>query len=935
MKIAWLLAWGLSWGHAVALLRFATDESLDEILEDERHTLRAVRLESSPATWSQEYVQLLISCDHGTLQLAREVEKRLKDTTFWCVGSDQLKRSIGVFTTAQEAQQILSAIVYQPDANYHSSWYGVTDPLCVTGGHETVRMQLSPVTTDIPQTSQNGCVVVDLDDRVLETGSTHEKKISVASVNDAPTVERESGATLSVHSGGSCLGLSGFKLGDAEAVAVESDPTALVPILKLELHVKVGKLRVNRRSALQNAIHVVGDAGKNTGDATLAWTLPDLADNSLVMKGAISDLDDFLPAVEYCSSPDPNVVAADKLRVTLSDNGFCGGPIKASLSTTLEMSKQELELRGDLVDLNAALSSIRVDVNNMQEAHSSFMTFYDGQTYDLLALALDSIQSLTTSGITLDELPGIDLFQLRVQNRVTSPLDSCVDAITVENAIHDLSIDKLSVSVRRRASSFISGRRPAIVNVLINGSIVGDSSVLTTMMDTPASLGSLSLQVDDDDQGWEHCNNTTGANGCTATVELSLFSAHGLVTDLSEPLPQENIFQESEPPVSLARFIGSVIQANMYLQRQLYTPDAKYHGPDQIVINVKYTVLGPGMTEDTVLLPVYVLPDCEAPRFSWALSGASTLDFRSPTRAPFSLPELLLTREGLENGYCQDDTVFRVTVQTSQGFLRSKVLEVARFDDRLGLTFEGRLWDLNLALASVEYQFEIRRDARIPVMASVEAHVYEKDDPATAVSSATLRLKFVGDTRPPEMLVRETVTVSEDTDLMIGEMINSDAFVDLAEDSTISISVHNGIIYAASVDEEHTEASSEQQFRISYLRSVMLNLHYVPNLNFNGIDEIDFKVQGQRSTLYVYVQPVNDPPTGDITCSYRAYHMNLLQSPAQWSDSLDVPAKIIADIKAAAAVPLLHIEGSIEGPLSTQYWQVVTLALELKKTSSV
>ncbi|KAL4140209.1 hypothetical protein PRNP1_015279 [Phytophthora ramorum] len=367
MKIAWLLAWGLSWGHAVALLRFATDESLDEILEDERHTLRAVRLESSPATWSQEYFQLLISCDHGTLQLAREVEKRLKDTTFWCVGSDQLKRSIGVFTTAQEAQQILSAIVYQPDANYHSSWYGVTDPLCVTGGHEAVRMQLSPVTTDIPQTSQNGCVVVDLDDRVLETGSTHEKKISVASVNDAPTVERESGATLSVHSGGSCLGLSGFKLGDAEAVAVESDPTALVPILKLELHVKVGKLRVNRRSALQNAIHVVGDAGKNTGDATLAWTLPDLADNSLVMKGAISDLDDFLPAVEYCSSPNPNVVAADKLRVTLSDNGFCGGAIKASLSTTLEVPVNILPVV-DLGELLFTSNNITLVTHSAQTA---------------------------------------------------------------------------------------------------------------------------------------------------------------------------------------------------------------------------------------------------------------------------------------------------------------------------------------------------------------------------------------------------------------------------------------------------------------------------------------------------------------------------------------------------------------------------------------
>ncbi|POM80768.1 Uncharacterized protein PHPALM_1351 [Phytophthora palmivora] len=257
MKIAWLLIWTWASSDVAAQLRFATEESLDEIQEDETYKLTSVQLETSPgvplinngATWSQTYYQLLISCDHGTLQLDRDVGQRLVDTTFLCVGRFgdlHQGRSIGVFTTAWEAQQILSSIVYQPDTNYHSTWYGVTDPLCTTGhvSNEIVRMQLLPVNGDLPVPSDASCVTVDLGgNSSFETGSAHEKKISVSSVNDPPIIEMQPSRNLSVVTGGSCTGLDGFKLGDAEADAIENGSKAMVPILTLQLSVTFGELR--------------------------------------------------------------------------------------------------------------------------------------------------------------------------------------------------------------------------------------------------------------------------------------------------------------------------------------------------------------------------------------------------------------------------------------------------------------------------------------------------------------------------------------------------------------------------------------------------------------------------------------------------------------------------------------------------------------------
>ncbi|KAG2759510.1 hypothetical protein PC129_g8199 [Phytophthora cactorum] len=125
MKIAWLLAifmWLSSSGDGSAQLQFATEESLDEIQEDEIHNLTPVHLETSPgvplrtdraATWNLAFYQLLISCDHGTLQLDREVEQSLVDTTFLCVNGSVKNRLIGAVTTETMAMKSFECSCHQ------------------------------------------------------------------------------------------------------------------------------------------------------------------------------------------------------------------------------------------------------------------------------------------------------------------------------------------------------------------------------------------------------------------------------------------------------------------------------------------------------------------------------------------------------------------------------------------------------------------------------------------------------------------------------------------------------------------------------------------------------------------------------------------------------------------------------------------------------
>ncbi|KAG3097795.1 hypothetical protein PI124_g9314 [Phytophthora idaei] len=125
MKIAWLLAifmWLSSSGDGSAQLQFATEESLDEIQEDEIHNLTPVHLETSPgvplrtdraATWNLAFYQLLISCDHGTLQLDREVEQSLVDTKFLCVNGSVKNRLIGAVTTETMAMKSFECSCHQ------------------------------------------------------------------------------------------------------------------------------------------------------------------------------------------------------------------------------------------------------------------------------------------------------------------------------------------------------------------------------------------------------------------------------------------------------------------------------------------------------------------------------------------------------------------------------------------------------------------------------------------------------------------------------------------------------------------------------------------------------------------------------------------------------------------------------------------------------
>ncbi|CEG39116.1 uncharacterized protein PHALS_09174 [Plasmopara halstedii] len=350
MKIVWLLT---VWAAALVCvngaehLHFVTEESLEEIREDETRKLTSVQLaiasgvllyDDGAKTWTHDLYQLLISCSHGTLKLDRNVEKDLNDTTIFLpdlVGDSSQKRSIRVVTTAYEAQQILTSIIYQPDLNYHRTWLGATNPLCQTenDGHEKVQMQLIPFQNDAFNSLVDTCSsdLFPESKSALNAGSIHTKKISVASVNDPPTIERKSGHDLDLRAGSACIGLSEFTLNDAEATAFVNDPMAVIPLFTLQLDVTNGTLEANRQIALEHGIYFI----ENDTIPRITWRFSDISASSLILKGAISDLNMFLPLVEYCFSPEISIPVPVSLQVTLSDNGFCGDVGKEPLSASL------------------------------------------------------------------------------------------------------------------------------------------------------------------------------------------------------------------------------------------------------------------------------------------------------------------------------------------------------------------------------------------------------------------------------------------------------------------------------------------------------------------------------------------------------------------------------------------------------------------------
>ncbi|KAE9036592.1 hypothetical protein PR002_g7013 [Phytophthora rubi] len=137
--------------------------------------------------------------------------------------------------------------------------------------------------------------------------------------------------------------------------------------------------------------------------------------------------------------------------------------------------------------------------------------------------------------------------------------------------------------------------------------------------------------------------------------------------------------------------------------------------------------------------------------------------------------------------------------------------------------------------------------------------------PFAIVSASALQW----DAHSPEMLIREAIMTVEDTDMLIGGEVNLDAFAALKAGSTVDISVRNGVVYSVG-DGVHLDASSKQQIStndLQLLQSVMSNMRYAPNPNFNGIDEIDFSAQGQTAALYIYVQAENDPPKFEFDSS--------------------------------------------------------------------
>ncbi|RLN92907.1 hypothetical protein BBJ28_00006860 [Nothophytophthora sp. Chile5] len=411
--------------------------------------------------------------------------------------------------------------------------------------------------------------------------------------------------------------------------------------------------------------------------------------------------------------------------------------------------------------------------------------------------------------------------------------------------------------------------RPLAIGILVNSSSIGDSSLLSTKKNAPASLGAVSIRVKDDTDARD-CENLPS---CNVTVELSLFAVHGSIFDRGDG-SQKNVPAAPGPHLLLARFTGSAKQANRYLQRQMYVPNDQFYGPDQIMIKVKHTTSttqGHDVEgEVTALLPVFVSPDCEPPRLYWTDDSSNTMSTTSSTRLPFVIPDLMLVREGLEVGFCRDDVIFRVVLQANRGFLSSEPTPVianpAPVIAQSTVVLEGWINDLNLALKAVKYQFELQRTSQPPVKVAIDIRVEENATPGgnvlDAISSARLYLSFVGNSAPPDLLVQRAIVSSEDEDVLIGKLLNLEAVADLGADTTLDIAAHNGAIYAVAGG-VHEKPSFTQHISLkdaNLLRLLVSQLRYVPKLNFNGIDQVDFKVRDQESTLYINVRPLNDPP---------------------------------------------------------------------------
>ncbi|GMF43400.1 unnamed protein product [Phytophthora fragariaefolia] len=963
----------------------------------------------------------------------RQVERELADTTFLCADSEpQLQRSIRVLTTPQEAQQILSSMIYQPDENYHSSWFGVTDPWCAAGsdGNEIVRMKLLPVDADVLRASKDAriyCELVD-DSTSASEASTHEKKISVRSVNDPPTVSRDDNPTLLLQSVDSCVGLSKFELGDVEAMAVESNHRNLVPILTLQLDAKFGTLRVDRRAAVQSRIHVDGNSANRVEDTTMAWKLPDLTDTSLLLKGGISDLNKFLPAVEYCSSPDHST---DLLLVTLSDNGFCGSSIEQSHSTTLKvpvndipnnlmelplsksiaavstvdiLTEKETQVsthtlpmsletgytstllafgetsfrlsgKRDKLGIQLPVSFLQTELNQIvmiddigfqgyapqvnfsvhttkgtisllpkqsrqtdlskppldlksslhvsgsfsaledmfRKSHLIYTPNPDASGYDKLVLLLESVDDQTNEvlpivinspikppvlviplvSISAFENDHISVAGVTVNLEETQEQHFVANGVTVSiKAKHgDLVLDSDGLSNYYQYSKFIEiggdaenvnaaltslqYRSPAQANVTDDRIIFSvtwtDKSVEQKAPATyvlPVKIVKRPLRIKvfldgsiagDGSGKWNLCDESIStvdiADACSVVINLTLNAEHAQI------LNQSSERNEKDDPMSPAQFSGSVLQANRYLRQQQYVPESTYQGADKIVIAIKPGVLpteGPEtVLEDIVVIPVYVLPNCERPNLYWPDTGVSTKSWSNSNRTPFGLPEVLLTRKGLEKGYCQDDITLRITVQASQGFFTTSDTNL---DERRALIFEGRIQSLNLALKSVKYRFEFEHNSPFPIASIVNIRVYTAQE--REICSAVLQLTFIDNANPRDLLIREAIATYEDTDTILGGELNLSAFSALKGKTSISITAHNGVVYP-SCDAVQLAASRNLQISTNdthLLYLVMSSLHYLPNPDFNGIDEIDFNIQNQTTTLFVNVQAENDPP---------------------------------------------------------------------------
>lgn len=267
---------------------------------------------------------LQVTCQHGGVSISPQARPLLKETSFVCFRDENeyggdIQRRIAVSTTLEEAQTILSSLVYSSPPS---------DEVCQRiVNQDTLTVQLETVDTMVTTSAALSTlpgVCYDPSSMFTSFAIALEKRIVTPQSGDAfrgPAVRIVASETRSVHAD-ACFPLPPVKLEASGAAAeqsnrVEDAETRQMGSLTMSTH--NGSLQLSIETALRNRVRVYG--------VELEPRLPLQLNATFTLRGVLSDLNAFLATVQYCSYP-PGATAkisfaSDIIDVNATVTGLC------------------------------------------------------------------------------------------------------------------------------------------------------------------------------------------------------------------------------------------------------------------------------------------------------------------------------------------------------------------------------------------------------------------------------------------------------------------------------------------------------------------------------------------------------------------------------------------------------------------------------------